>query len=182
MSKPLKIGLIVLVSIPVTLCLAFLLLWLGAYIYYWGVSKHKTADEWTVEIDGEQILVSPTVFIETKDTPPFGAQHREGVFQKSGYLCNCIVDSDEPRREGYGRGTFGIGNDASYWQLPAQDDVPFRMRFIPMFDTLIRQRVTYQWFIPQIDSHMTLDWYIRIYGWLSEDGKHYFWFNRMVAA
>ena len=167
--------LIILVSIPVIFILSLLLLYVAAYVYYYCVAMNKTTDEWTVEIGGKSMPVSPKVTIETKDTPEFASHVIPpfGVHSKR-FLCNCVVDSDDQMEGGLFGGGVGIGDDVFHWRLPLPDDAASRLRFLGSNTTLIRQKVEYQGLINQIDSHLALDWRITIFGYLSEDGKYYY--------
>jgi len=164
-----------LVSIPIIIILTFLLLFLGAYVYYFCVAKNKTTDEWTVVIGGKQMPVSPQVTIETKDSPEF-ASHVIPPFgdHSKRFLCNCVVDSNDQMEVGAFGGGVGIGKDSFYWRLPLQDGTASRLRYLGSNTTLVRQKVEYQGLIDQIDSHLALDWRITIDGYLTEDGKYYY--------
>ena len=159
MSKiSVKTWMVPLVSILSMLFLIFL----GACFYHVAFTTVKMAI-WQVEIDGKKMMISSSSVVETRGITPFAA-HLED-YQKI-YMCNCVVDSDEQIRGGFGGGA-GYGSKMFRWRLPSQDGVPFSFRHVN-HQTLISQKVTNKL------GDITLDWRVTLNGWLSEDGKHYF--------
>lgn len=146
----------------VLIIVILLLLFLGASLHYYVMTTVKTAD-WVSEIDGKTYIHTANASIEQSNTPPF-AEHLE-PYQKT-YLCNCVIESQNPMPGGY-TGGFAYGHDiVRYWNIPAEENKPFVFRTVNQ--KLVRQTV-----VNQFDK-TTLDWYISIDGCTSEDGRLYY--------